>query len=72
MTTIFFTVVGYIAIIGVIVGINYCLHHVAFPECRLCGARLYEDNTVLQNNDGNICTGCYEKQIAPEHYYEDR
>jgi hypothetical protein len=63
---------GTLAILLVIAAVDYYLRHKHFPDCRICGGRLDEENTVLIDDDGNVCTDCYAKQIAPEYYYEDR
>ena len=63
---------GALAVLLVIAAIDYYLQRKHFPVCRFCGARLREDNTVFVDDDDNICTECYAKQIAPEYYYEDR
>lgn len=64
-----------LAIILIVIAADLLLRRRVQPECPLCGTRLNEENTVLQNNAENICVECYAKQMCPEAYeiyYTDR
>ena len=67
---------GFVVFIGICVAVDYKIRHRMHPTCVKCGTILTEDNTIPQDDDGDICSKCYDARPGTpgyyEYFYEDR